>query len=97
MDMDTWTKTIVRPLHDRGMTLSALAELNKINPTIMLGLRKRGHRKSEAALAKFLGVAVEKLFSDRYPLKRRRILSSKYADQLASQKARAAAGMGEAA
>lgn len=92
-----WTKTIVRPLHDRGMTLVALAKLHGIHPSAMRALRMRTCRKAEAVVAQFLGETVEKLFPDRYPIQKSRILSSKYADLLASQKSHASAGMEKAA
>lgn len=80
----TWT-AIVRALHDEGMTLSALAELNGIHPTVVRACGTRVSRKAEAAISKFLEVPVEELFPNRYPIRKSRILSSKYERLLASR------------
>lgn len=70
--------SIKAEMHRRGMTLTRLAELNDINPSIFRHVWKRTHRKAEAAIAAFLNVPVEQLFPDRYPVRSSSILSSKY-------------------
>ena len=83
-----WDKHAIKAeLHRRGMTLTALATREGINPKSFRGVWARTHRKAEAALAKFLGVPVEDLFPERYPIRTSRILSTKYEAESASQKA----------
>ncbi|MBN9243423.1 MAG: helix-turn-helix domain-containing protein [Mesorhizobium sp.] len=73
-------------LHRRGMTFTKLAPMYGLDPSACRVAKSRTHRKAEAAIADFLGVPVEKLFPDRYPIRTARILSSKYDDAVASQK-----------
>lgn len=68
------------------MTLTGLAELNGINPKTMRAVWSRSVRPAEHALADFLGVPVEQLFPDRYPIKTTRILSNATAEAIASRK-----------
>lgn len=82
-----WDKHAIKAeLHRRGMTLTALATREGINPKSFRGVWARTHRKAEAALAKFLSVPVEVLFPDRYPIRTSRILSNKYKAESASPK-----------
>ena len=69
------------------MTLSGLAELKGINPTLFRSVWTRNVRSAEKALAEYIGVPVEELFPDRYPIRTSRILSSENAALIASQKA----------
>lgn len=88
MSKTTWTpRKIVAELHDRGMTLDALARLNHINPVTFRAVTSRTVRKAEAAISTFLKIPVDELFPDRYPIKRHRVLSSEYTKALESQKA----------
>lgn len=77
-------------VHRRRMTFTRLAALYGLDPSACRVAKSRTHRKAEAAIADFLGVPVEKLFPDRYPIRTARILSSKYDDAVASQKSPAA-------
>jgi len=86
MDREWDWFSIKAELHRQGMTLTKLAELNNLDPSACRCAGSRTHRKAEAAIADFLGVPVEKLFPDRYPIRTARILSSKYDDAVASQK-----------
>ncbi|MEP3428657.1 MAG: helix-turn-helix domain-containing protein [Roseibium sp.] len=82
-----WDKHAIKAeLHRRGMTLTALATREGINPKSFRGVWARTHRKAEAALAKFLSVPVEDLFPDRYPIRTSHILSTKYEAESASAK-----------
>lgn len=82
-----WDKHAIKAeLHRQGMTLTALATREGINPKSFRGVWARTHRKAEAALAKFLSVPVEDLFPDRYPIRTSRILSTKYQPESASPK-----------
>lgn len=82
-----WDKHAIKAeLHRRGMTLTALAQREGLNPNSFRAVWARTHRKAEAALAGFLGVPVEELFPDRYPIRTSRILSTKYAGESASTK-----------
>ncbi|MEP0235569.1 helix-turn-helix transcriptional regulator [Roseibium sp.] len=82
-----WDKHAIKAeLHRQGMTLTALAEREGINPKSFRGVWARTHRKAEAALARFLGEPVEVLFPDRYPIRTSRILSTKYEAESASPK-----------
>lgn len=82
-----WTPhSIVAALHERGMTLSALAELNGLNPSTFRTVSSRTNRRAERIISDFLDVPVNELFPDRYPIRKSRILSSKYEAALESQK-----------
>ncbi|MCA1242977.1 helix-turn-helix domain-containing protein [Stappia stellulata] len=81
----TWDQhSIKAELHRRGMTLSALAESIGMKPNNFGHVWKRTNRKAEKAIADFLGVPAEQLFPDRYPIKKTRILSSRYAQRATS-------------
>ncbi len=77
-------------LHRRRMTFTRLATMYGLDPSACRVAKSRTHRKAEAAIADFLGVPVEKLFPDRYPIRTARILSSKYDTPAASPKSPAA-------
>ena len=72
-------------LHRRRMTFTRLGPLYGLDPSACRVAKSRTHRKAEAAIADFLGVPVETLFPDRYPIRTARILSSKYDGPPASQ------------
>lgn len=73
------------------MTLTGLADLKGINPTLFRSVWSRTVRSAEKALSEYLDVPVEELFPDRYPIRKSRILSKENEDLIASQKeARAA-------
>ena len=97
MDKEWDWYSIKAELHRRGMTLTKLAELNGLDPSACRCAGSRTHRKAEAAIADFLGVPVEKLFPDRYPVRTARILSSKYDAPAASPKSAASSDRREAA
>lgn len=84
-------------LHRRGMTLTKLAELNDLDPSACRKVKTHPNLKAEAAIADFLGRKVEELWPDRYPIRKSRILSSKYDGPLESQKSALAADTREAA
>lgn len=98
MSKTKWDQhSILAELRRRGMTLGKLAEMNGLNPGSFRHVWKRTHRKAEAAIADFLGIAVEELFPTRYPIRSASILSSKYDVPAASHKSPAPAGMRTAA
>ncbi|SDU09225.1 MULTISPECIES: helix-turn-helix transcriptional regulator [Stappia] len=76
--------SIKAELHRRGMTLSALAESIGMKPNSFGHIWTRKNSKAEKAIADFLEVPVEQLFPDRYPIKKTRILSSRYARRATS-------------
>lgn len=88
---------IVSALHRRGMTLTKLAELNNLPESACRKAKTIPYRKAEAAIASFLGMKVEELWPDRYPVKKSRILDSKYEGSLESQKSALAADIRAAA
>lgn len=93
-----WTKSEIKKcLEDRGMTLTALAELNNLNPNTFRAVWSRCVRPAQEAIAEFLGVPAAELFPDRYPIRKTRILSSKYDEALESQKCSATTDMPVAA
>ncbi|TCT39594.1 helix-turn-helix domain-containing protein [Martelella mediterranea] len=78
----TWDQFEIKAeLHRRGMTLTKLAEINKLNPGTFRAVWKRPNQKVERALSAFLKVPVERLFPDRYPKRSHTILSRKYAKE----------------
>ena len=60
---------IVAEMHRRGMTLTGLAKIHGLNPNNFRKVWGCTHRKAEGAIASFLGVPVEQLFPDRYPIR----------------------------
>jgi Ner family transcriptional regulator len=74
--------SIKAALHRKGMTLTGLAELTRVNPNNFRAVWSRPNRKAEAAIADFLGVPVETLFPDRYPIKKARILSPEHQEAI---------------
>lgn len=90
MSKTKWDQhSILAELRRRGMTLGKLAEMNGLNPGSFRHVWSRTHRKAEAAIAEFLGTAVDELFPTRYPIRSASILSSKYDTPAASQKSTA--------
>lgn len=84
----TWEDDVIRPLHRRGMTLTALAEIHGKTTSLLTSLKTRSHAPSEKIVAEFLGKPVEEVFRDRYPKRTSRVLDSKV---VAKEKARKAA------
>lgn len=94
----TWTKPRIKcALEERGMTLTGLADLKGINPSVMRNVWKRPAPSAEQALAEYLGVPAKELFPDRYPRRRSRILSAENEVLIAREKERRAADIGAAA
>lgn len=88
----TWTKPRIKcALEERGMTLTGLAELKGINPSVMRNVWKRPAPSAEKALSEYLGVPAAELFPDRYPRRRSHILSAENEALIARAKARRAA------
>ncbi len=79
MTKKIWDQHAIKAeMHRQGMTLTRLAEIERLNPKTFRSVWARTNRKAEAAIAKFLKVPVEELFPTRYPIRSSRILSSKY-------------------
>ena len=89
--------SILAELRRRGMTMTKLAELNGVNPGYFRQVWTRTVRKAEVAIAEFIGVPVEELFPDRYPIRSSSVLSSKYDGVGASPKAHGKTDMRSAA
>lgn len=90
MARNKWNRhTILAALHERGMTLTKLAEINGISRHSLCHVWKRPNARAEEAIARFLGVPVEVLWENfgRYPKRTATILSSKYEASDASQNA----------
>ncbi|WP_442772674.1 helix-turn-helix domain-containing protein, partial [Paenirhodobacter enshiensis] len=84
-----WSKAQIKcALEERGMTLSGLAELKGIDPSLMRHVWNRTVRSAEKALADYLDVPVMELFPDRYPIRKARILSAENQELIAREKAR---------
>lgn len=79
------------------MTLTGLAELKGIRPSMMRQVWSRPIRSAERALADYLDVPVQEMFPDRYPIRRSRILSAENEALIAREKAVRAADNQEAA
>lgn len=93
-----WTKPrIICALHERGMTLTGLAELYDINPGAMRNVWARVSRRCEKAIADYLDVPVAELFPDRYPIRKSCILSAENEALIARVKAQRAADRSAAA
>lgn len=98
MTAPPWTKARIKcALEERGMTLSGLAELKGIRPSTMRLVWSRPIRAAERALAEYLGVPVQELFPDRYPIRKSRILSAENEALIARAKAVRATDKREAA
>lgn len=98
MTNHTWTRARIKcALEERGMTLSGLAELKGIRPSMMRQVWSRPIRPAERAIADYLGVPVQELFPNRYPIRRSRILSAENEALIAREKAARAADKQEAA
>ncbi|MBB99153.1 MAG: transcriptional regulator [Rhodobacteraceae bacterium] len=82
--------SIKAELHRRGMTLTALAEGVGMKQNAFSHVWKRTNRKAEKAIADFLGMPVEQLFPDRYPVTKTRIFNSKKYGRTEGQKASSA-------
>lgn len=94
----TWTWPKIKcAIEERGMTLTGLAELNGITPSLFRSVRTKTHRPSEKAIADFIGVKPAELFPDRYPIRKSRILSAENADLIARAKAKREADKANAA
>lgn len=84
---------ILGELRRRGMTLTRLAEMNKVSPGGFRTIWIRPNEKAERIIANYLGEPVEQLFADRYPKNTTtRILAARYvSDTSASKPERSAA------
>jgi len=65
---------ILAELRRRNMTLMGLAELYGLSTNRFRNIWSRPHEKAERAIADFIGLPVEQVFSDRYPKTGNRIL-----------------------
>jgi lambda repressor-like predicted transcriptional regulator len=79
--------SIKAELQRQGMTLAKLAESKGRTPGTFSHVWKRTVSIAEETIADFLETPKEELFPDRYPKRAARILSSKYENYGASQKA----------
>lgn len=78
-------------LHRRGMTLTALGEMNGINPSVVRRVSSRTHYGAQKVIAAFIDRKPEDLWPDRYPRKRASILDTAKYPRAASQKSHAVA------
>lgn len=83
--------SIKAELHRQGMTLAALAKSKGKRPGTFSHVWTRNVSIAEEAIAEFLQTPLVELFPGRYPKRAARILSSKYENYSASQKARVSA------
>ncbi|XHC12326.1 helix-turn-helix domain-containing protein [Labrenzia sp. ac12] len=79
--------SILAELQRQGMTLTKLAQSKGRTPGTFSHVWKRSVSIAEETIAEFLETPKEILFPDRYPKRTARILSSKYENYGASQKA----------
>jgi Ner family transcriptional regulator len=83
-----WTpKRILCEIHERGMTLEKLAEMNDRNPASFRHVWKRPNAINEKIISDFLGVSAEQLWPERYPKDSHRIFDSKKYGRAEGQKA----------
>ncbi|WP_455478424.1 helix-turn-helix domain-containing protein [Bartonella sp. B10] len=68
--------SILAELRRRNMTLAELAKSYKIPSSSVQHIWKRPNEKAERAIADFIGLPVEQIFSDRYPKSRNRIFKA---------------------
>lgn len=95
---EPWTKAKIKcALEESGMTLTGLAELKGISPSLMRSVWSRTCRPAEKALAEHLGVKPADLFPDRYPIRKSSLLSAENEARIARAKAQRAADKGAAA
>nr|DAO37963.1 MAG TPA: winged helix-turn-helix DNA-binding protein [Caudoviricetes sp.] len=78
--------SILGELRRRGMTLTRLAEIDKVSPGGFRTIWTRPNERAERTIAKFLGLPVEELFPDRYPKRTARILSPRYDPDTSTRK-----------
>lgn len=67
---------IVAELHRRGMTLSALGELNGLHPKALAKIKNYPHFEGQAVIARFLDRKPEDLWPNRYPQRRPHVFDS---------------------
>ena len=80
MTNPTWDRhSILAHLRREGMTLAALAANYGLAASSVKNIWTRPNEKAERAIADFIGQPVEKVFPDRYPKTRSRILKAEYA------------------
>lgn len=78
-------------LHRRGMTLTALGEMNGVHPSSVRKVATRPHYDAQKIIAEFIGRKPEDLWPDRYPQRRASILDTVKYPRAASQKSSAVA------
>ncbi|AGF75820.1 helix-turn-helix domain-containing protein [Bartonella vinsonii] len=73
----TWDRhSILAELRRRNMTLAELAKVYQIPSSSVKNIWTRPNEKAERAIADFIGLPVEQVFSDRYPKTNRRIFKA---------------------
>ncbi|WP_208432535.1 helix-turn-helix domain-containing protein [Bartonella taylorii] len=68
--------SILAELRRRNMTLAELAKAYQLSSSSVQHIWTRSNEKAERAIADFIGLPVEQVFSDRYPKSRRRIFKA---------------------
>ncbi|KEG17074.1 helix-turn-helix domain-containing protein [Bartonella bacilliformis] len=73
----TWDRhSILAELRRRNMTLAELAKAYQIPSSSVKNIWTRSNEKAERAIADFIGLPVEQIFSDRYPKSHNRIFKA---------------------
>jgi Ner family transcriptional regulator len=70
--------SILAHLRRNEMTLEGIAKRYEVSLSGVKNIWTRPNEKVERAMADFIGAPVEKVFPDRYPKKRNRILASQF-------------------
>ncbi|ENN94454.1 helix-turn-helix domain-containing protein [Bartonella vinsonii] len=68
--------SILAELRRRNMTLAELAKAYQIPSSSVKNIWTRPNEKAERAIADFIGLPVEQVFSDRHPKTNRRIFKA---------------------
>ncbi|WP_208435866.1 helix-turn-helix domain-containing protein [Bartonella phoceensis] len=75
--MQVWDRhSILAELRCRNMILAELAKAYQLPSSGVQHIWARPNEKAEHAIADFIGLPVEQVFSDRYPKSRRRIFKA---------------------
>ncbi|WP_019221528.1 MULTISPECIES: helix-turn-helix transcriptional regulator [Bartonella] len=75
--IQVWDRhSILAELRRRNMTLAELAKAYQLSSSSVQHIWTRSNEKAERAIADFIGLPVEQVFSDRYPKSRRRIFKA---------------------
>lgn len=82
---------VVAELHRNGMTLTALAIRNGLNPNVFRQVKSRTSFKAQKIIADFIGRKPEDIWPTRYPKGKPRVLDTVKYPPVASQKAAAPA------